>query len=196
MLDLFKKRCSPLAICSLLCRIILEMEDPAVVFKGLSYYMLTVLLGLAVQGLLVLPIVYVLITGKSIFLFAKNMYRALISAFGSASSAATLPVTLKCIEERNKISKLISRFVIPVGATINLDGTALYEAVASIFIAQISEIDLTALDLILTSLTATVATMGAAGIPSAGLVTLLVVLSALNIPASQISLIFAVDWIL
>ncbi|RNA28020.1 excitatory amino acid transporter 3 [Brachionus plicatilis] len=188
--------CSPLAICSLVCRIILEMEDPKVVFRGLSYYMLTVLLGLAVQGLIVLPVVYVIVTGKSIFQFAKNMYRALISAFGSASSAATLPVTYKCIEERNKISKLVSRFVLPVGATVNLDGTALYEAVASIFIAQISEIELTLLDLILTSLTATLATMGAAGIPSAGLVTLLVVLSALNIPASQITLIFAVDWIL
>jgi Na+/H+-dicarboxylate symporter len=91
---------------------------------------------------------------------------------------------------------MISRFVLPVGATINLDGTALYEAVAAIFIAQMNNMSLTFVDLIVTSITATLASMGAAGIPSAGLVTMIIVLSALNIPSNQISLIYAVDWFL
>jgi Na+/H+-dicarboxylate symporter len=91
---------------------------------------------------------------------------------------------------------VISRFVLPVGATVNLDGTALYEAVASIFIAQMNDIDLSFVDLVVCSVTATLASIGAAGIPSAGLVTMIIVLSALNIPTDQISLIYAVDWLL
>jgi Na+/H+-dicarboxylate symporter len=101
-----------------------------------------------------------------------------------------LPVTFKCIEEKNKIPKSISRFVLPVGATINMDGTALYEAVAAIFIAQMNGRDLKLVDYVVTSLTATLASIGAAGVPSAGLVTMVIVLSALNLPQSQIVTIF------
>ena len=97
-----------------------------------------------------------------------------------------MPVTFKCIEEKNKIPKSISRFVLPVGATINMDGTALYEAVAAIFIAQMNGRDLKLVDYVVTSLTATLASIGAAGVPSAGLVTMVIVLSALNLPQSQI----------
>lgn len=111
-------------------------------------------------------------------------------------SAATLPITFQCIEEKNGIPRIISRFVLPVGATINLDGTALYEAVAAIFIAQMNDMPLSFIDLVVTSVTATLASIGAAGIPSAGLVTIIIVLTALNIPTDQISLIYAVDWLL
>lgn len=143
-----------------------------------------------------MPTVYLILTRKNVLKFGKNMSEALLVALATASSAATLPITFKCIEEKNKISKMISRFVLPVGATINLDGTALYEAVASIFIAQLNGMSLTFVDLVVTSITATLASIGAAGIPSAGLVTMIIVLSALNIPADQISLIYAVDWFL
>ncbi|CAF0913995.1 unnamed protein product, partial [Brachionus calyciflorus] len=187
---------SPIGIMSLVCVAVLEMENPEAVFKSISYYMMTVLIGLAIQGIIVLPAAYLILTRKNVLVFAKNMSEALLVAIATASSAATLPITFKCIEDKNKISKMISRFVLPVGATVNLDGTALYEAVASIFIAQLNGMKLTFADLVVTSITATLASIGAAGIPSAGLVTMIIVLSALNIPATQISLIYAVDWFL
>lgn len=137
-----------------------------------------------------------IITRKNVFKFANNMLEAMLIALATASSAATLPTTFKCIEEKNKIPRIISRFVLPVGATINLDGTALYEAVASIFIAQLNDISLSFVDLIVCSITATLASIGAAGVPSAGLVTMIIVLTALNIPTDQISLIYSVDWFL
>lgn len=111
-------------------------------------------------------------------------------------SAATLPITFRCIEEKNNIPRIISRFVLPVGATVNLDGTALYEAVAAIFIAQMNGINMSFIDLVVASITATLSSIGAAGIPSAGLVTIIIVLTALNIPVDQVSLIYAVDWLL
>nr|XP_027227854.1 excitatory amino acid transporter-like [Penaeus vannamei] len=111
-------------------------------------------------------------------------------------SSATLPITFRCLEENNKVDKRVTRFVLPVGATINMDGTALYEAVGSIFIAQMYGIHLGPGELITVSLTSTLASIGAASIPSAGLVTMLLVLTALGLPTENVSLIFAVDWIL
>uniref|UniRef100_A0A672N963 Amino acid transporter n=1 Tax=Sinocyclocheilus grahami TaxID=75366 RepID=A0A672N963_SINGR len=111
-------------------------------------------------------------------------------------SSATLPVTFRCAEENNRIDKRITRFVLPVGATINMDGTALYEAVASIFIAQLNNYDLDAGQIVTISITATVASIGAAGVPNAGLVTMVIVLTAVGLPASDVTLIVAVDWLL
>jgi len=112
--------------------------------------MLTVLIGLFIHGLIILPLIYVIFTRKNIFKFAKNMLEAMLIAIATSSSNATLPFTFKCMEEKNKIPKLISRFVLPVGATINMDGTALYEAIAAIFIAQLNGIDLKLTDYIVT----------------------------------------------
>ena len=142
------------------------------------------------------------------------MFDALFIAVATASSTAALPTTFECIEVKNKINRLISRFVLPVGATsifshifnnlhfnsclfkVNMDGTALYEAVAVIFIAQLNDRKLEFIDLVITSFTATLAAIGAASVPSAGLVTMLIVLGALNLPTHQISLIYTVDWFL
>ncbi|KAH8873304.1 Excitatory amino acid transporter 2 [Schistosoma japonicum] len=110
---------------------------------------------------------------------------AWITALGTASSAATLPITFRCLEQNLGIDKRVTRFVLPIGATINMDGTALYEAVASIFIAQING-----------NLTATLAAIGAASVPSAGLVTMMLVLTSVGLPTKDISLILAVDWLL
>ena len=107
-----------------------------------------------------------------------------------------MPTTLRCSEEKNKINKNISRFVLPVGATINMNGTALYEAIAVIFIAQLNGRTLGFVDLLLASLTATLASIGAASVPSAGLVTMIIILSALDLPPESISLIYTVDWFL
>ncbi|CAM9271694.1 unnamed protein product, partial [Lampetra planeri] len=110
--------------------------------------------------------------------------------------SATLPVTFRCAEENNRIDKRITRFVLPVGATINMDGTALYEAVAAIFIAQLNNYALDAGQIVTISITATVASIGAAGVPNAGLVTMVIVLTAVGLPAGDVTLIVAVDWLL
>ncbi|KFQ90000.1 Excitatory amino acid transporter 3, partial [Tyto alba] len=111
-------------------------------------------------------------------------------------SSATLPVTFRCAEEKNFIDKRITRFVLPVGATINMDGTALYEAVAAVFIAQLNDLELDIGQIVTISVTATAASIGAAGVPQAGLVTMVIVLSAVGLPAEDVTLIIAVDWLL
>lgn len=126
------------------------MEDPLVLFERIGFYMLTVLVGLIIHGFLVLPLIYLLVTRKNIFVYAKNMMEAFAVAIATSSSNATLPITFKCIEEKNHVPKAVSRFVLPVGATINMDGTALYEAIAAIFIAQINNLDLKITDYIIT----------------------------------------------
>ena len=119
-----------------------------------------------------------------------------MTAWSTASSSATLPVTIKCVEEKNGVDPRISRFVLPIGATINMDGTALYEAVAAIFIAQMCGKDLKFGDVLAISFTATAASIGAAGIPNAGLVTMVMVLDAVGLPSDLVSMIMSVDWLL
>ncbi|XP_060578971.1 excitatory amino acid transporter 1-like [Ruditapes philippinarum] len=187
---------SPIGIIFLVATKLIEMEDPSVVFIQLGYYMLTVLAGLAVHGFIVLPLVYFVAARRNPFVFMYNMLKALLTAWGTASSSATLPVTMECLEHRNKIDIRVAKFVAPIGATVNMDGTALYEAVAAIFIAQVNGITLNVGEVITISLTATAAAIGAAGIPSAGLVTMAIVLTAVGLPIDDIRLIYAIDWFL
>jgi len=119
-----------------------------------------------------------------------------MTAWGTASSSATLPVTINCLEEKNGVDPRISRFVLPIGATINMDGTALYEAVAAIFIAQVNNLSLSIGQICAISITATAASIGAAGIPQAGLVTMVMVLETVGLPPDDITIILAVDWLL
>ncbi len=134
--------------------------------------------------------------GKKPFRYFVNMGQALATAFTTASSSASLPVTMECVEDKNEVDSRAASFVLPLGATINMDGTALYEAVAALFIAQIYGIDLTAGQQIVIFLTATLASVGAAGIPHAGTVTMVFVLSAVGLPLEGIGLIWAIDWFL
>ena len=124
------------------------------------------------------------------------MTNAITTAFGTASSSATLPVTMTLLEEKNGVDPRISRFVLPIGATINMDGTALYEAVAAIFIAQTRGMTMSIGQIIAISITATAASIGAAGIPQAGLVTMVMVLDTVGLPAEDVTIILAVDWLL
>lgn len=124
------------------------------------------------------------------------MLQAWVTALGTSSSAATLPVSFRCLEENLDIDKRVTRFVLPVGATVNMDGTALYEAVAAIFIAQMNNIQFNFGEVVIVSLTATAASIGAASVPSAGLVTLLLVLTSVGLPLEDVSMIIAVDWFL
>lgn len=166
------------------------------VFKPLALYMLTVLAGLGVHAFLVLPSLLRFLGLFSPWTFFKAMLSALATAFSTASSAATLPVTMECLEKNAKVPNEVVSFVVPLGATVNMDGTALYEAVAAIFIAQAYGITLTLPQQLTVSLTATLASIGAAAIPGAGLVTMVIVLKAVNLPLEGIGMILAVDRIL
>ncbi|XP_068458342.1 excitatory amino acid transporter 2-like isoform X2 [Clinocottus analis] len=187
---------SPFGIACLICGKIISIKDLEVVGRQLGMYMVTVIVGLIIHGAIFLPTIYFVIVRKNPFTFFLGIFQAWITALGTASSAGTLPVTFRCLEENLGIDKRVTRFVLPVGATINMDGTALYEAVAAIFIAQMNGIHLDPGQIITVSLTATLASVGAASIPSAGLVTMLLILTAVGLPTQDISLLVAVDWLL
>ena len=187
---------APIGVLFLVAGSVIEMKNPAQIFASLAWYFATVLIGLAIHSMVVLPVIYGVITRSSPFGFIKNMGNALATAFGTASSSATLPVTMDALEQKNNIDPRISRFVLPIGATINMDGTALYEAVAAIFIAQVRGVALDAGKVAAISITATCASIGAAGIPQAGLVTMVMVLQTVGLPSNDVALILAVDWLL
>ncbi|UXI15767.1 serine/threonine protein kinase rio3 [Sarcoptes scabiei] len=187
---------SPIGIASLIIAKILAIQDMYTMAQQLGLYMLTVITGLVIHAIITLPGIYFIVTRKNPFTFFKGMLQAWVTALGTASSAATLPITFRCLEENNHIDKRVTRFVLPVGATVNMDGTALYEAVAAIFIAQMNAVEFNIGQIIIVSLTSTAASIGAASVPSAGLVTMLLVLTALGLPTKDISMIIAVDWFL
>ncbi|KAM7424576.1 hypothetical protein PAMA_000768 [Pampus argenteus] len=187
---------SPIGIACLICGKIISIADLEVVARQLGMYMVTVIVGLIIHGGIFLPLIYFVIVKENPFKFFMGIFQAWVTALGTASSAGTLPVTFRCLEENLGIDKRVTRFVLPVGATINMDGTALYEAVAAIFIAQMNGIDLDWGQIVTVSMTATLASVGAASIPSAGLVTMLLILTAVGLPTQDISLLVAVDWLL
>ncbi len=166
------------------------------VLSQLGWYVLTVLTGLAIHAFITLPLIFAFFARKNPFRFMYQMSQALLTAFSTASSSATLPVTMECAAKKAKVSKQSIEFVLPLGATINMDGTALYEAAAAIFIAQAIGIELSLMQQLTVAITATLAAIGAAGIPEAGLVTMVIVLNAVGLPVEYISLILAVDWFL
>jgi len=162
----------------------------------IGWYAAVVIVGLAVHGIVVLPLVLKIIARRGVCEYAKGMAPALTTAFSTSSSSATLPLTIECATERAGVSERTAGFVLPLGATINMDGTALYEAVAAIFIAQAYGIDLGPVHVLVIFLTATLAAVGAAGIPEAGLVTMVIVLNAVGLPVEGMSLILIIDWFL
>jgi proton glutamate symport protein len=167
------------------------------IFSTFGWYMLTVFLALAFHACVVLPLILKFVARRSPWEFAKSMSPALLTAFSTASSNGTLPLTMTSVEERAGVSNRVSSFVLPLGATINMDGTALYEAVAVLFIAQAYNNGALPLDKqILVAVTALLASVGAAGIPSAGLVMMAIVLQAVKLPLDAQGLIIAVDRVL
>ena len=159
-------------------------------------YSATVVLGLGLHGIVVLPLLLLFFGRRNPLNYFKGMATALLNAFSTASSSATLPLTMEGVENQNGVSRRTSSFVLPLGATINMDGTALYEAVAVMFIAQVYAISMDPAQQVVIVLTATLAAIGAAGIPEAGLVTMVIVLRAVDLPVEGITLILSIDWLL
>jgi Na+/H+-dicarboxylate symporter len=160
---------------------------------SMAIYMLTVALALLIHAFFTLPLILRFVARVQPQKHMKNMITPLLTAFSTASSSATLPLTMEAVEHNSGVSNKISSFTLPLGATINMDGTALYECVAAMFIAQVYGIELHLLEQLLIVVTAMLASIGAAGIPMAGLVMLTVVLTAAGLPLEGIGLIIAVD---
>jgi Na+/H+-dicarboxylate symporter len=166
------------------------------IFATLGWYMVTVALALAIHAVIVLPLILNFVARRNPLEFAKAMSPALLTAFSSASSNGTLPLTLTSVEKRAGISNRVGSFVLPLGATINMDGTALYEVVAVLFIAQFNGIELTLAQQVIVAFTALLASVGAAGIPHAGLIMMMIILQAVGLPTETQGLIIAVDRVL
>ncbi|GIW94038.1 MAG: sodium:dicarboxylate symporter [Pirellulaceae bacterium] len=169
----------------------------AALFASLAWYMVTVFTGLVFHAVITLPLILLFVARVNPWRYANAVMPALLTAFSSASSNGTLPLTMNCVEERAGISNRTSSFVLPLGATINMDGTALYEAVAVLFVAELYYGgDLLFSQQLLVAFTALLASVGAAGIPHAGLVMMLIVLQAVGLPVTLQGVIIAVDRVL
>ena len=171
----------------------LVVEAPSLeLFQALALYAITLLLGLAAM-ILVYALIVKLFTGRNPARFFKGIAPAQLLAFSTSSSAATLPVTMECVEENLGVDKEVTSFVLPIGATINMDGTSVYQGVAAVFIAQAFGLDLSLSAQLGIIFTATLASIGTAAVPSAGIVMLVIVLAQAGIPEAGLALIFAID---
>lgn len=191
---------APLGIFGIVAGVVAQQAGDREALFGIMHrmglYMLTVILGLAFHTFVTLPLILKLIGRVSPKLHFKAMTTPLLTAFSTASSSATLPLTIEAVENEAGVSNKISSFVLPLGATINMDGTALYECVAAMFIAQAYGIELSFAQQMIVVITALLASIGAAGIPMAGLVMMSIVLTAVGLPLEGVGLILAVDRIL
>eukprot|EP00093_Oithona_nana_P013671 13671.XXX_555905_561671_1 [CDS] Oithona nana genome sequencing. len=185
---------SPLGISSVICAKILSVPNLGLVMSQLAMFIITVVFGIFLYQFTVLQLIYLAIVRKNPFKFWWGMFQSWMTAFATASTAAALPVTFRCMHENNHVDPRISKFVLPIGATVNMDGTALFVTVASIFIAQMNGIDLDAGQLVTVVLTSTAASIASASVPSAALVLMLIVLTAIDAPYQDVSLLWAIDW--
>jgi Na+/H+-dicarboxylate symporter len=189
---------APIGVFALMAALIIEIagDDPASalgLLKALGYYALTVVAGLVVMALVIYPGLFKLFTKMPYLDFFKGISKAQLVAFSTSSSSATLPVTMEACEENLKLPEEVTSFVLPLGATINMDGTSLYQGVATVFIAQAFGIDLSLGQQLSIVATALLASIGSAGVPGAGMVMLAIVLQSVGIDPAGIALIIAVD---
>ena len=182
---------APYGVFALLAALVVEAPSLEL-FKALALYAITLLLGLAAMIIIYVLIVQ-LLTKRKISFFVRGIAPAQLLAFSTSSSAATLPVTMECVEENLGVDKEVASFVLPIGATINMDGTSVYQGVAAVFIAQAFGLDLSLSAQLGIVFTATLASIGTAAVPSAGIVMLVIVLAQAGIPEAGLALIFAID---
>lgn len=183
---------SPIGVFSLMSSLLIEIPDLSTL-KALIIYTFTVLLGLILLIIIFYPTLLYFIAKINPIKFYKKIIPAQLVAFSTSSSAAALPMTIECVVNKLKVKEEIAGFILPLGATVNMDGTSLYQAVATIFIAQTFGIDLNIQQQIMIVLTATLASIGSAAIPSAGMVMLVIVLGQAGIPEAGLALIYAID---
>ena len=191
-------RTTPVGIASLIAAQIAGTCRPLTLLSSLAAFIAVYLLGLIIHAGVLIPMVLRSLGGVRPSWFFRGAAPAMATVFATDSSSATLPVTIACCKDRLKLPPRIVDFVLPLGTTVNMDGTALYEAVAALFIAQANNVALGPVDIVVVALTSTLAAVGAPAIPSAGLVTLLMVLDAVNLGqfSGQIAVLLACDWLL
>jgi len=187
---------TPYGVFGIVALQVAQQDDLTEVAGRLGLYMVAVILALIFHSCITLPLILKLVGKINPLSHIRAMSVPLLTAFSTSSSSATLPLTMEAVEHKAGASNKITSFVLPLGATINMDGTALYECIAAIFIAQAYGIDLSFGEQIIVVITALLASIGAAGIPMAGLVMITVILSAVNLPLEGVGLILAVDRIL
>ena len=187
-------RLAPFGIMALVLQLV-ATQDTSLIVVMLKF--VVVVLGTTLlHGVVVLPLILYVMTGVTPYKFWLGAREALITAFATSSSAATLPVTLRCAEQHLHVKRDVAGFVIPLGATMNMDGTALYEAIAALFIANLVGVELSLMQQMIVFITAMLAAMGAPGIPSAGMVTMVMVLQSVGLPAEAIAILLPIDRIL
>ena len=187
-------RMAPLGVAALLFKLVAQQDIG--MLQVLATFAAVVVGSTLLHGLVVLPLVLWLFTRHSPLWFWRGAREALVTAFATSSSSATLPVSLRCVTQHLHVKPEIAGFVIPLGATMNMDGTALYEAAAALFIAQLAGVDLNLAQQLVVCLTAMIAAMGAPGIPSAGMVTMVMVLQSVGLPAEAIAILLPIDRLL
>lgn len=185
-------RYAPFGVAALICALVVEINSWDL-FVALGIYAITVLLSLGTMVLVIYPLFMRFFSNVKYRDFFKAIAPAQLMAFSTSSSAATLPVTMECVEKNLHIKEEISSFVLPLGATVNMDGTSIHQAVSAVFIAQVFGQDLSIADQLMIILTATLSSIGAAAVPSAGLVTLVIVLGAIGVSVEGLALIIAID---
>ncbi len=196
-ITMFVIKFTPLGVFAIVAGLIAEQSDNLLaVFGRLGIYMLTVIGALSIHAFITLPLLLRILGRSNPVKHARGMSVPLLTAFSTSSSSATLPLTMEAVEFKSGVSNKTTSFVLPLGATINMDGTALYQCVAVLFIAQAYGIEMGILQQIIIVITALLASIGAAGIPMAGLVIMTIILSAVGLPLEGIGLILAVDRIL
>ncbi|MBE0639082.1 MAG: dicarboxylate/amino acid:cation symporter [Bacteroidales bacterium] len=195
-LTLFIIKFTPFGIFGLVAEKVAQQNDLSGLMQSMGLYMLVVITGLAIHSIITLPLLVKLVGKTKPMKHFRCMQTPLLTAFSTSSSSATLPLTIQAVENNSGVSNKICSFTLPLGATINMDGTALYECVAVIFIAQAYGVELSFVQQVIVVITALLASIGAAGIPMAGLVMITIVLSAVGLPLEGVGLILAVDRIL
>lgn len=186
---------SPVGIASIICGKILQVDDLPEVMEQLALFILTVIVGVFIYQLIIMQLIYLVIVRKNPWRFFWSLRDAWFTVFATASTAATLPISLRCVEEKAGVDRRVSRFVLPIGATVNMDGTAMFVAISALFIAQMNNMEISMGMLVNVCLTATAASVASASVPSAALVLLVLVVQAIDVPVPDITLLFAVDWL-
>ncbi|KAL0267606.1 UNVERIFIED_CONTAM: hypothetical protein PYX00_009832 [Menopon gallinae] len=186
---------TPVGISSVICGKILSVSDIKLVITQLGWFILTVVVGIIIYQLIVMQLIYFVIIRRNPYKFYWQLTPGMLVAFATASTAAALPMTFQLMDEKVKIDQRITRFILPIGCSINMDGTALFLACATCFIAQLNNLPITWGETVTICLVSTAASMSSASVPSAALVLMLMVLTSIGCPTGDVSLLFAVDWL-